>query len=87
MSDKELAERLVKILQAQLRTIGEHCLKVGITDTFMKASYSEQDLERALNYAQSAGWIDEHVLTIEITEEGVKVFAQPEVALGFGTGC
>jgi hypothetical protein len=76
-SDKELAERLVKILQARVRAIGEHCLKVGIMGTFMKANYSEQDFEKAVDYAQSAGWIDEHVLTIEITEEGVKAFAQP----------
>jgi hypothetical protein len=77
MSDNELAERLVKILQARFRALGEHCLKVGIMDTFLKASHSERDFKRALNYAQSAGWIDEHVLTIEITEEGVNAVAQP----------
>ena len=82
MRDEKLAERLVKILQARFRKIGEHYLKVGIMDTFLKGNYSEQDFEKALDYAQSAGWIDAHVLTIEITEEGMKAFTQSFACTG-----
>ena len=76
MRDEKLAERLVKILQARFRKIGEHYLKVGIMDTFLKGNYLEQDFQKALDYAQSAGWIYAHVLTIEITEEGMQAFTQ-----------
>ena len=75
MPDEELAERLVKILQARFRVDGGQFLKVEIMDTFMKTTLEEKDFEKAFNYGQSAGWVIDHGLTIELTEEGVKAFA------------
>ena len=75
MPDDELAERLVKILQARFRVDGGQFLKVVLMDTFMKTTLEEKDFEKALNYVQSAGWVIDHGLTIELTEEGVKAFA------------